>query len=64
MFKSFYSCTIKFYDKNDFNCAQIGKNNLTIIEEEDNNTTSSYERHYQTSLKKTFILKLQMIYKY
>ena len=32
----------KFYDKNDFNCARIRDNHLTIIEEKDNTTTTSY----------------------
>ena len=35
-----YTCAIKFYDENNFNCARINNNHLTIIEEKDNNTTT------------------------
>ena len=57
-FKSFYSCAIKFYDENDFNCAQIGNNNLTIIEEKDKNTTSSYTRPLSDIFKKDVYTKI------
>ena len=55
--KSFYSCTINFYDKNDFNCAKINNNLLTIIEEKDNNTTTRQTIPLPDMFKKMFILK-------
>ena len=49
---SFYNCTINFYDKNDFNCARIRNNHLTIIEEKDNNMTTSHTIPFENIFKK------------